>query len=297
MNLKDLFGVKKDQLLVSDIIKKFGEDLSYNKIIELLHLFSKKDQEKIIEAVYKKQHNFWNSPEVVRYYARIYPNSPFVPDHLNQFVNLISPENDEIIIDLGCGCGILIKELFERYPDKNFKVIGLDHSVKALRRARELNLNFNKEKIKLLDHDFRKGIPVPDRSVDKVISNWGIVYLYRNDLEKAFTEVHRILKSEGEFICAAVIKGGTLSPFRKTVIKGMGVHFLKKWRQVGLRQSLRLFSLILRKGLKIQKRLHTFFPMYSTEELSEMFRRTGFKIVKKEKSLMGASIIYVAWKV
>ena len=285
MNLKNLFRKKETQLSASEIIKRFGKDFSFNQIINLLFLFPEGEQRKIIAGVYKKQQVFWNSPDVVRYYAEFYPRSPFVPEHFDQLVASILPENNELIVDLGCGCGLLIKELFERNKDKNFKIIGIDYSVKALEKASELNSNYLENgRLELINHNLRMGIPLSDKSADKAVSNWGIVYQVQDDVEKIFSEVHRILKPKREFICVAVIKGNILSLFQPTIIKNLGLDLLKKLGEI-------------KEGLKIQKRLHFLFPMYSLEELFEILENNGFKILKKQPALVGASMIFVTQKI
>jgi len=289
MNFKNLFKKKKKQFTVSEVIKRFGEDLSYKQAMAILPSFPKDDQIKITNEIYKKQQDFWNSPNVVKYYAKIYPNSPFVPNHFSQLTTLLSPKSNEVIIDLGCGCGVLIQKLFGENKNTNFKIVGIDYSAKALERASKLNSKYLENgRLKLINHDFRLGIPFSNESTDKIVSNWGIFYFHQEDLKKALLEVRRVLKPEGTFLCAAVIKGRMLSLFQKRVIKTILKDFLMR--------ELKEIKDILREGLKMQKNLHSLFPMYSEKEILKILEEAHFEIKRKEYSLLGASIVCLTRK-
>jgi len=284
------FGKNKIKPNITEIIEQFGKNFSYEQVMAFLPSFSSTEQKIIINNIYRKQQDFWDNPNIVTYYSKIYPNSPFVPNHFTRLIELLSVKNNEVIVDLGCGCGVLINEIFKKNKYKDLKIIGIDYSARALKKTSELNSRYLENgRLRLIKHDLKRGIPLPNESVDKIVSNWGIFYLHREDLKGALLEVNRVLKLNGIFICTAVIKGNILSLFQKKVIKEALKDFLGK--------DLKTIMDILREGLKTQKNLHFLFPMYSEKEILNMLEEAKFKIISKEYSLLGASIDCLTQKI
>jgi ubiquinone/menaquinone biosynthesis C-methylase UbiE len=92
------------------------------------------------------------------------------------------------VLDLGCGTGrhtIILKK-------RGAKVWGLDLSPKMLEIA----------KSEIKDVDFKVGtvynLPYRSNFFDIVVS--GLVVGYFNDIDKAFKEIHRVLKNNGIFV-------------------------------------------------------------------------------------------------
>ena len=281
---------KEPQLAASNVMKRFGKDLSYDEVVAILPSLSDRDRIQIVEYIYEKQQEFWNKQEVVRYYSEIYPDSPFVADHFSRLASLLSPEAGDVVVDLGCGCGILTKALFEKHRDRDFAIIGIDYSAGALEKSSQLNsADVKPGKLELINHDLREGIPLPRGSADRVVSNWGIFYLQQEDLRIALHEVYRVLGRGGIFACTTIMKGNVLSVFQRRVIKEM----LESFRTKGLKEIVG----IVREGLRTQKNLHFLFPMYSEEEILTMLREARFEVAVKEYSLSGASMTCVAKKI
>jgi SAM-dependent methyltransferase len=120
----------------------------------------------------------------------------------------------ETVLDLGSGGGIDVL-LSARRVGPTGKVYGLDMTDDMLALARE-----NQRKAQATNVEFLKGkieaIPLPDRSVDVVISN--CVINLAADKDKVLAEAFRVLKPGGRFaVSDVVVRGAVPAPIRKSV--------------------------------------------------------------------------------
>lgn len=111
------------------------------------------------------------------------------------------PVAGETVVDIGSGAG-LDAVLAARAVGENGRVIGVDMTTDMLQRARRSADELG------LDHlDFREGrvenLPIPDQSVDLVISN-GVINLVP-DKKRAYQEIHRVLRPGGRFQVADIV--------------------------------------------------------------------------------------------
>ena len=114
----------------------------------------------------------------------------------------------EIVIDLGCGGGI-DTILAARALAPSGRAIGLDMLPEMLevaaRHAAEAGVT-NVEWV----HGYLEEIPLPDASVDVVVSN-GVVNLSPRK-SRVFAEIHRILRPGGRFALADIVVDEDLPP-------------------------------------------------------------------------------------
>jgi SAM-dependent methyltransferase len=106
----------------------------------------------------------------------------------------------ETVLDLGCGAGTDLL-IAAQMASPAGKTIGIDMTPAMVQRARESATAMGLENVELHEGMIER-VPVPDESVDVVISN-GVIDLVP-DKEAVFSEIWRVLRGHGRLQIADV---------------------------------------------------------------------------------------------
>jgi SAM-dependent methyltransferase len=125
----------------------------------------------------------------------------------------------ETVLDLGSGGGIDVL-LSARRVGPTGKAYGLDMTDEMLALARENQRKAGVENVEFLKGEI-ENIPLPDNSVDVIISN--CVINLSTDKDKALREAFRVLKPGGRFaVSDVVVRGAVPDSIRKSLLLWVG---------------------------------------------------------------------------
>jgi arsenite methyltransferase len=120
----------------------------------------------------------------------------------------------ETVLDLGSGGGIDVL-LSARRVGPTGRAYGLDMTDEMLALARDNQRKAGVENVEFLKGEIEQ-IPLPDASVDVIISN--CVINLSADKDRVLTEAFRVLKPGGRFaVSDIVVRGGVPSQIRRSV--------------------------------------------------------------------------------
>jgi len=113
-------------------------------------------------------------------------------------VSHLNIENNDIILDIGCGGGVNVKRFSEIASDG--KIYGLDYSEVSVEKSKLFNkVAINEGKVEII-HGSVSNLPFDDETFN-IVTGFETVYFWPDFIED-LKEVNRVLKKGGKiFIC------------------------------------------------------------------------------------------------
>jgi len=161
----------------------------------------------------------------------------------------IQINNDDTILDIGCGGGRTINKL-AKIADMGM-VYGIDYSDESVRVSRKTNKKFIKKGLVDIQKGNASSLPYSDNHFDLITAIEA--YYYWPDLDQAMKEILRVLKPGGILIIiGALYKNSKFSARHQKLVK----------------------------NLVTKLNLH----YHSPEELRDVFSKTGYKDIKVDEN-------------
>lgn len=175
--------------------------------------------------------------------------------HMENFsLQLMSPDKNDYILEIGFGHGRLISELVPQIEEG--KVHGIDISRQMVRVASKRNKKWMEEGTLELKRASIADIPYPDNYFDKVFT-CNTIYFWPHPKEN-LEEVKRVLKPNGQFYCA-----------------------------------LRDKELMESKGSAVTDNREVFENLYHVEEVIRLFEEADFHQIKHRENTENSETVHV----
>ena len=141
----------------------------------------------------------------------------------------LSLKNDDDVLDVGCGGGVNVALMLKECNQGT--VTGIDYSPLSVEVSRKKNRKAVEEgKCNIIEGNVLS-LPFEDEKFN-VITAFETIYFW-NPIEKAFKEVHRVLKHEGTFlICTETDGRNRMDEKWKKLIDGMEVYTAEELEQL-----------------------------------------------------------------
>ena len=155
-----------------------------------------------------------------------------IPRAINEIVDVDGLD----VLDLGAGTGRLTLMLAPRV--KSIRAFDLSAEMLRVCRERLMKSGLSNWQVDIADH---RQLPVPDHSVDLVVSGWSVAYLvvwypetWKEELAKWMNEMKRVLKPGGWVILFETLGTGNENPIQLEHLKNYypwldEARFQNKW--------------------------------------------------------------------
>jgi ubiquinone/menaquinone biosynthesis C-methylase UbiE len=119
-------------------------------------------------------------------------------------------EQVEKVFELGCGTGRFASRLLTNCLSPSASYLGIDLSQTMIAIAEERVLPY-KERARVSQSDGSMRFPLPDHSVDCVVSTYVLDLLPETDIRQAISEARRVLIPSGKLCLVSLTHGVTLA--------------------------------------------------------------------------------------
>ena len=131
---------------------------------------------------------------------------------LNELVAHASFQDSRCVFEFGCGTGKFAARLLEKHLPPSASYFGCDISPVMVDLAkRRLEVYGERAQVVLSDGAVR--FPLPEHSVDRVVTSYVLDLLSEADIERFFSESHRVMMPGGK-VCIASLTRGVNIPSR-----------------------------------------------------------------------------------
>ncbi|MCX6665693.1 MAG: methyltransferase domain-containing protein [Euryarchaeota archaeon] len=185
-------------------------------------------------------------------------------------MNLSTSSEKPVIVDLGTGPGLLLKELHDQIPTA--QIIGVDSSENMLMIAHK-NINDLHCSDCFVTHARAEQLPFGDNSIDCIVSRLSLSSWEKP--QQTFVEIFRVLKPGGRVLIEDLNRG------------------FPAWK-LSIRKVL--MSLKTAKKDVITYHSEYYARAFSLAEAEQAFIKIGFTIVKKEGKKTGWNFLVIAEK-
>ncbi|MBD3270274.1 methyltransferase domain-containing protein [Candidatus Peregrinibacteria bacterium] len=205
--------------------------------------------------------------------TRVYPWKEF---------DLFKPylQENDFIIDLGCGNGRLLNYLYKKYLNNNFKYLGIDNSEGLLKKAKAIH----DEGLFILGDQLE--IPLADNKADIIFNIAAFHHIPSYKLRmKALKEMRRVLKKDG--ILIITVWNLWQKKYLKYTIKAILLSIVTFGKY-----SFNDFFIPWKKndGKVLSKRYyHSFLP----SEINTLCKKAGFEIVENFAVKKGQKVSFL----
>lgn len=260
-----------------------------DSIIWTLWISNKKENREIFSTLYKK---YWEIGFKTRLYDWLSPEAYL--ESLQHVADSISLEEEEWVLDAGCGSGLLLSFLADRLS-KGGRYFGMDiipDGLISLRsRANRLDMDGSVSGVQV---DLSKNLPLGDASVSCVAAHFSVyTLLEEKDRRQLYQEFFRIVKPGG----LLVVTNPTHSYNAKQIICA-SLESLKNQERPWWIKKFLIYPLTLHLGLKhIERQLKSGqWHGYQPEELCDDVTQAGFSIEYSKTVYSGSGFLVVGRK-
>ena len=221
---------------------------------------------------YWSAHTLLINKETAQKFAAYMKKYPVLYKQLASIVkeNTLPSVRKPLIVDVGVGPGLLLKELQKKFPKA--KIIGVDPSKNMLILAK---LNVGNSHVTLFEPLLATAeyIPLQNESVDIVVSRFSLTY-WKNPIE-SFNEIHRVLKQSGKIVFEVLNKD----------FPGWKLFVIK------IRMLFNSASSNI-----IRYHIDAYETAYTIDSFRNILKKTGFEVESAEGTKKGWQFIVVAKK-
>jgi ubiquinone/menaquinone biosynthesis C-methylase UbiE len=119
-------------------------------------------------------------------------------------------EQADSVFELGCGTGRFAARLLEKHLPRSASYLGTDLS-KIMIDIANSRMSPYAERAKVAVSDGSMSFPLPDQSVDRVVSTYVLDLLSEEDTARAVREARRVLTPNGKLCLVSLTEGNTIA--------------------------------------------------------------------------------------